>query len=87
MLGRYFKPFGPTLPVSEFPLLPRRKWIDVDFRTDFISIELRLDGALVHREPLGNGTTPRTTQVSMKLGGLSLESVGNEFLYDDVRCE
>jgi len=87
VLGRYTKPLGPGYPELEFPLLPRKKWIDVDFKTDFISIELRLDGALVHREPLGNGTTPSTTQVSMKLGGFSGESVGNEFLYDDVRCE
>jgi hypothetical protein len=87
VLGRYIGPSGPGLSVPEFPLLPRRRWIDVDFKTDFISIELRFDGALVHREPLGNGTTPRTTQVTMKLGGFSGETEGNEFLYDDVRCE
>ncbi len=86
-LGRAFVPSGPFLDGVTLPLLPRRRWIAIDIQTDFTAIELRVDGQVVHRAQLGNGTTPRATDVAMTLGGRANDRGENEFLYDDVRCE
>lgn len=86
-LGRAFVPSGPFFDGVTLALLPRRRWIVIDVQTDFTAIEVRVDRQVVHRAPLGNGTTPRATDVTMALGGSANDPGENEFLYDDVRCE
>ena len=87
LLGVAFLPSGPYPPGGDLPLLPRGKWVEIDFRTDFTSIDVRFDGVLVYLAAIGNNTTRLGKQVTMTLGGLSSELEGNEFLYDDVLCE
>ncbi len=87
-LGRTFVPYtGIAFDAVDLAPWPTERWLAIEMATDFTSIQLSIDGALVHNAALQNGTTPRGKEVTLRLGGYTTEPDENEFLYDDVKCE